>query len=53
MRSRASTPTLEVSDLFDLNPQVGPVHELPAGMASGDCTNDTCTASCGCSDGCN
>ncbi|MEV6153342.1 hypothetical protein AB0L53_23630 [Nonomuraea sp. NPDC052129] len=46
---------LEVPDLFNLDFQVGPVHELPGPMLSGDCTNDTCTGtclSCGCSKGC-
>lgn len=46
---------LDVSGLFDLDLQIGPVHELPGPMLSGDCTNDTCTGtclSCGCSKGC-
>ncbi|PZG22530.1 hypothetical protein [Nonomuraea aridisoli] len=53
--STAEVTPLDVSNLFDLGVQVGPVHDLPAGMDSADCTNDTCTgtcASCGCSGGC-
>lgn len=40
-----------IADLFDLDAEVGPLHELPAGVSSEDCTSDTCTASCaGCRD---
>lgn len=35
-----------IADLFDLDAQVGPLHELPNGMASEDCTSDTCTQTC-------
>jgi len=41
-----------IVDLFDLDAQVGPLHELPAGVSSEDCTSDTCTQSCaGCRGG--
>lgn len=41
-----------IGDLFDLDAQVGPLHELPVGVSSEDCTSDTCTQSCvGCRDG--
>ncbi|WP_424534402.1 FDLD family class I lanthipeptide [Sphaerisporangium viridialbum] len=36
----------DLFDLFDLDAQVGPLHELPSGMDSEDCTSDTCTQSC-------
>ncbi|GAA3168676.1 hypothetical protein [Nonomuraea salmonea] len=61
MSSATRTPTLDpttqtepldVSNLFDLEVQVGPTYELPDKLASGDCTDDGCTASCascGCS----
>ncbi|MFC4016068.1 hypothetical protein ACFOY2_53280 [Nonomuraea purpurea] len=52
MALRTSTPTLDLFDLFDLSPQAGPVHELPGTMASGDCTDDTCTNTCATSCGC-
>ncbi|MGH3278291.1 MAG: hypothetical protein ACRDNW_04045 [Trebonia sp.] len=35
----------EVGDMFTLDVQAGPLHELPA-MSSEDCTSDTCTRSC-------
>jgi len=41
-----------IVDLFDLDAQVGPLHELPVGVSSEDCTSDTCTQSCvGCRGG--
>lgn len=35
-----------VADLFDLSAQVGALHNLPSGMDSANCTNDTCTNTC-------
>jgi hypothetical protein len=35
-----------IADLFDLDAQAGPVHDLPVGVSSEDCTSDTCTQSC-------
>jgi hypothetical protein len=32
-----------IVDLFDLDAQPGPLHELPVGVSSEDCTSDTCT----------
>jgi hypothetical protein len=41
-----------IADLFDLDAQAGPLHELPVGVSSENCTSDTCTQSCaGCRDG--
>jgi hypothetical protein len=44
--SAVETSSAVIADLFDLDAQVGPLHELPVGMASEDCTSDTCTQSC-------
>jgi hypothetical protein len=44
--SHAGNPADVIADLFDLDVQVGPVHELPSGMDSADCTSDGCTATC-------
>jgi hypothetical protein len=44
--SHVETPADVIADLFDLDAQVGPLHELPSGMASEDCTSDTCTQTC-------
>ncbi|SDG99792.1 hypothetical protein SAMN05421505_11059 [Sinosporangium album] len=46
LMSAVETPAAMVADLFDLDAQVGPVHELPVGMDSEDCTSDTCTQTC-------
>jgi hypothetical protein len=40
------TSAAMIADLFDLDATVGPLHELPAGVDSADCTSDGCTASC-------
>lgn len=48
-------PSVELADLFDLDPRAAPVAVLPTIGRSGDCTNDGCTAtcnSCGCSGTC-
>jgi hypothetical protein len=39
-------PAAAIADLFDLDSQVGPLHDLPAGVSSEDCTSDGCTQSC-------
>lgn len=40
-----------IADLFDLDTQVGPLHDLGVGVSSEDCTSDGCTQSCvGCRD---
>jgi hypothetical protein len=35
----------EIGDLFSLDVQAGPLHELPS-MSSEDCTSDGCTGTC-------
>jgi hypothetical protein len=49
MNALDETHADEIGDLFSLDVQAGPLHEL-TGMESEDCTSDTCTGSCvGCS----
>jgi hypothetical protein len=45
--SAVDTPADEIGDLFSLDVQTGPLHELPS-MSSEDCTSDTCTNTCVC-----
>lgn len=52
LMSAVETPSAVIADLFDLDAQIGPVHQLPVDMDSADCTSDTCTQSCaGCGGG--
>ena len=44
--NETASPATVIADLFDLDAQAGPVHDLPVGVSSEDCTSDTCTQSC-------
>jgi len=46
MTNETESSATAIADLFNLDAQVGPLHDLPIGVSSEDCTSDTCTQSC-------
>lgn len=44
--NETESPATALADLFNLDAQAGPLHDLPVGVSSEDCTSDTCTQSC-------
>jgi hypothetical protein len=42
------TTTLDpkIADLFSLDPQADPAHDMPCNAPSADCTNNGCTHTC-------